>query len=377
VSAIDSYVADLAFEHDLSLPLARKLASLAIYALDDSHDPEAPAALADPDVAWTYVQGPLGIYADDASADRLERFASDVIDKGFDVAGAWFARGCVAERRGDLAGAERHYAAALERDGEYWPASSSLGFLAFARGEVTAGRQLLRDADSAHGRRMLHLLDHVDQLRPERNAPCACGSGRKTKVCCGEASVSPDFEAGWLWDKAALWLHRLPQAARFVDAACRLADLERDAGDRLVHAVRVPLMDSLALFEHGLLDRFAHDFGPLLRETERATLASWRDVTHRIWEVRDTEPGYTLTLVDLASGAEVTAQNGSVSCCTRPGELVYAAVLPSRDGRWLLPCHPLCLDDDVADVYADLLEHGVDPLLVAKGLLAGEYDATM
>jgi hypothetical protein len=101
VSAIDSYVADLAFEHDLSLPIARKLASLAIYALDDSHDPSAPAALADPDVAWTYVQGPLGIYADDASAERLDELARDVIARGFDTAGAWFARGCVAERRGE------------------------------------------------------------------------------------------------------------------------------------------------------------------------------------------------------------------------------------------------------------------------------------
>jgi hypothetical protein len=375
VSAIDSYVADLAFEHDLSLPLARKLASLAIYALDDTHDPEAPAALADPDVAWTYVQGPLGIYTDDSSADQLERFASDVIDKGFDTAGAWFARGCVAERRGDLAAAQRHYAASLERDGSFWPAVRSQAFLAFVRGEVTACRRFLRD-DSYDGP-MLDLLDRVDHLRPERNAPCACGSGRKTKVCCGEASVPPVFEAGWLWDKAALWLRRLPQAARFVEAACRIADLDRDAGDRLVHAVTVPVSGSLALFEHGLIERFAADFGPLLRETEQATLASWRGVTHRIWEVRDTEPGHTLTLVDLASGAEVRAQNGSVSLYTRPGELVYAAVLPSRDGRWLLPCQPLCLDDDVADVYADLLEHGVDPLLVAKGLLAGEYDATM
>jgi hypothetical protein len=31
-----------------------------------------------------------------------------------------------------------------------------------------------------------------DDIKPERNAPCPCGSGVKQKVCCGRAEAVPE-----------------------------------------------------------------------------------------------------------------------------------------------------------------------------------------
>jgi tetratricopeptide (TPR) repeat protein len=329
VSTIDSYAAELAYEHHLSLPSGRRLAELAIHYLDPSCAPDAPAALADPDVAWAFATGPLGLHATEESVERVEAFIDRALDGGHDTTGAWFVRGSIAEWRGEIDRAISHYAAALERDARFAPAVDAQAYLAFVR---------------------------------------------------GDPAVDAISEAMWLWEKASLWLHRLPEAGRFLAATQEVADLEGaddEQEERLLHALRLPVTESLVLLDRGLLERFMVTFEPLLRASEVALLAQWKDVTHRLWDVCETEPGHTLTLVDLVNGEVVVAINGAVSRCTVAGEVVYGAVLPTGDGGWLLPCHPLCLDDDQAEAYVDLLRAGVDPLLLAKALVGEEFDATM
>jgi hypothetical protein len=377
VSAIDVYAADLAYEFDLSLPNARRLADLAIHYLEPTHATDAPDGLADPDVAWAFATGPLGLHACRESVDRVDGFIEEILDAGHDTAGAWFVRGAIAEWRGEIERATAHYAASLERDPAFGPAADAQAFLAFVRGDVMGCRRSPGVGTTSVGREMLHLLDHVEADRPPRNAPCPCGSGRKVKVCCGDGAVDATNEALWLWEKASLWLHRLPQSGRFLAATQEVADLGRDDEERLIHALRLPLVESLVLLDCGLLDAFTASFEPFLRDTELATLEAWKGATHRLWEVRATEPGHTLSLVDLVNGEAIVAMNGDVSRCTGAGELVYAAALPTRDGGWQLPCHPLCLDDEEVEAYVDLLRAGVDPLLVAKALIAEEFDATM
>jgi hypothetical protein len=359
VSTIDSYAAELAYEHDLSLPSGRRLAELAIHYLDAAYAPDAPAALADPEVAWAFATGPLGLHASEGSVGRVEAFVEGAIESGHDTAGAWFLLGAIAEWRGEIGRAGAHYGAALERDARFAPAADAAAYLAFVRGDVMACRRSPGVYLTSVGREMLHLLDEVE---------------------AGDGARAAASEAHWLWKKAALGLHRLPQAGRFLAATQAVTDLEaagEEQEDRLLHALRLPVMESLVLLDRGLLEQFTATFVPLLSPSEVALLARWNGATHRLWEVTATEPGQALTLVDLVNGEEVVAVNGAVSRCTVPGEVVYGAVLPTDDGGWLLPVHPLCLDDDQAEAYVDLLRAGVDPLLLAKALVGEEYDATM
>lgn len=106
------------------------------------------------------------------------------------------------------------------------------------------------------------------------------------------------------------------------------------------------------------------DSEPAARDDERALTEEWTGARHRAWRVADTTPGTSLRLTDLASGETLDAMNGAVSRCTRPGELVFAAVVPTGDG-WDLPCHPVGLSPEVADTLVTQLGADGDPLAVA------------
>jgi hypothetical protein len=380
----EAHAADLAYAYDLSLPQARKLSDLAVNALDPTFAPGSPAHLADPDVAEAYVAAPLGCLASEESVALLDEVARRAIDCRFDTAGAWFARACVAEHRGDLAAQRAHLDASLARDAGFWPSLAAQGFLAFVEGDARRAGRLLAACQDERFAEFLHTLTHYPSPPPAagRNQPCPCGSGKKHKHCCSGMAVHPlPLRASWLWDKAAAWLARLPQHAPVVEIAKEVAGVSEGdepfgPDDPLFEAMSAVPMRAVVLLEGGLLQRFVERLGSLLPDDERALAETWTTVRHRVWRVDDTTPGVSLVLTDLAGGGTLEAVNGSVSRCTAPGEVVYGAVVPTSDG-WLLPCHPTCLAPGDGDSLAELLGAGVDPMAVAATLVRGIRSATM
>lgn len=260
----ERYAADLAYEHDLTLPQGRKLAELAIHSVTPSFSPRAVLHLADPAVAEAYLSSPLGIYADDESVARVDEIARQALDARLETAGAWLARARVAEHRGDLDAQRAHLAASLALDAAFGPALADLGFLAFVEGDGPAARRLLAASRDPRCESMLHTLSHYGRLRSPagRNERCPCGSGAKHKHCCAEQARHPlSYRAIWLWEKAGIWLHRLPQQRLLVDVAGRLADAVDPDDDAVLTVLEEPALEAVALLDAGLLSRFLTRLG--------------------------------------------------------------------------------------------------------------------
>jgi hypothetical protein len=358
----------LAYNHDLTLPQGRQLAELVLDSLTPGWKPDAARHLADAAVADRFVWMMVGPDVEQATVDRLERYAWQAVADGDAPAGAWFALASVADHRGLVAEQRRYLDSALAIDPDFWPVIGDLGFLAYVEGDVGRAKTLLRRSRDPNASSMLHLLSHVEAaLRPAqtRNSPCACGSGAKYKQCCGAVlQVPPKERAIWLWDKAEVWVHRTAQQAALSDAADHLARVDDLDDDRAIErelalALDYPVLEGALLLERGLLRRFVDRYTGLLSTEELDLAARWSEARHGVWSVVATRPGSSLTMVDLATGQQVEAINGSVSRCTSPGEVVFAVVLPTGGG-WLLPQHPEGLDPAGAAVIMDLMT-GADP----------------
>lgn len=374
--------ADLAYEFDLTLPQARHVTELLLHRVIPVLAPDAPAHLADAEVARALVELALGPFVDGGSVDRLAEVIEHAIDRGYDNAGVRYVQACIAEERGDAAEQRRLLELVLARDAGFGRASADLGFLAFVEGDVAqASRHLAAADDDPTLGSMVHTLTHYPTRRPEvgRNEPCTCGSGRKQKHCCVDPPRHPlEHRAYWLWDKAAVWLRRLPQHGALFGVACGLAGVDDPDDDEaaVTAALQHELTETVALLEAGLLRRFLDRLGHLLPSDERALAEQWLDVRNRVWHVEDTRPGYSLVLTEVGGGRTVVAGNGRVSRCTEPGEVVFGAVLPTGTG-WYLPHHPACLAPPDGDAVAALVRADIDPVTVSATVFRGNHGATM
>jgi hypothetical protein len=378
----DRYAAELAYAHDLTLPQGRRLAELAVHALDPTFAPESPLHLADPAIAEAFIAAPLGRHADDASVERAEGVARRAVEAGHETAGAWFVRACVAEHRGQVEAQRHHLARSLAIDGGFGPSLLGAGFLSFVEGDLRRARRSLEAVgDDRRTGWMLHTLSHqrAPAAGAERNLPCPCGSGAKRKRCCGAQPPLPE-RAWWLWDKAKAWTERLAQEEVLVERCLDLADIDHDdwndPDEGLVQAFEEVPVQAIALLEGGMLRRFLDRCGGLLPPDERQLAEHWAGERHQVWRVLDVTPGTSLVLEALDGGRTVEALNGRVSRCTSPGEVVYAPVLWSGDA-WHLPCHPAGLDPDDGELLVALASAGIDPWEIASTLVRGIRSATM
>ena len=310
--------------------------------------------------------------------DLLDGVAAEAIDDGYDVGTTWLVRAHAAEYRGDIAQLRRCLESALVRDPSLTSAPLGLGFLAFVEGDVDRALRYFNECEDESAAHMSRVLTNFpSQPRAPRNEPCRCGSGKKRKQCCGDRDRYPlPDRACWLWEKAAFWLERRPQQHPMLRCLSELSGSSTPDDPLLDAASELPVIESIALLEYGLLEGFLMRMGQLLPTDERALAGRWMHERHTVWSVELTEPGGWLLLEECVSGERRKALNTTVSRCTDPGELVYAAVVPTGDG-WLLPCHPIGLEDTDADAVVELLEAGIDPMLVASTVVRGTLSATM
>lgn len=366
----DDLLVDLAYEYDLSLPQARCLADLGHDAVHPGSAPEAHTFVDDPDVATRYVESMIEMAGVSSGVGLLDAQADRALAGDGDSAGVRYVLARVAELRGHLDQWRAQLDLSIARDDGFEPALFDRGFLAFVEGDIATATRLLARVDDPRADVMLHTLSHYPPRRSGsgRNDPCRCGSEVKTKRCCGVmVDDHPLHErVVWLWEKVAWWLRRPPQQWAFLDVVADLADVERFDDDReaVTEVLHESATEAIALLDADLIAWFIDTFGALLPADERELLAGWVGTRHRLWRVEATDPGRSLTLIDHDTGRCVEAMNGSVSRCTHPGEIAYAAVVPTGAG-WFMPCHHLGVSPSAAPLVASWIDDPDDPLEVS------------
>lgn len=179
----------------------------------------------------------------------------------------------------------------------------------------------------------------MTRLKP--NAPCPCGSGKKSKKCCG-GSVIGQVQDGYTREDRARAFARLDHFVdRFLEDEEELAydelwELLPQGEDELSPDQRTQSNDLLDLWfafdrplEDGTfpVDRLLAQ-GEALSSGERLFLRTLRASSMRLWAVEDLAPGMTLTLRDVVEGDRVTVQERSASRTMARYEWIAARVVP-------------------------------------------------
>jgi hypothetical protein len=225
-----------------------------------------------------------------------------------------------------------HYNAALDADAEFGSLLDRAAWYASDRGDALRAVTLWRMLESPDERDVGAVEDalRVAPAKRGRNEPCWCGSGRKQKVCHGDAPEPvplPD-RVPWLAAKAAAYLFR-----RGGEAEIDLFDLaiarteEPNASADIVAAARDPFVVDVALTELGWFKRFLEDRGPLLPDDEAQLAQQWVPVARTVYEVEQVrEDG--IVVRDLRSGDRVEVRARASGAHTEVGRRLCARAVP-------------------------------------------------
>ncbi len=232
--------------------------------------------------------------------------------------------------------------------------------VAAAREEITtgpAGDEIVVRLRLPHPRAgATHAAPSAVLVPVGRNDPCPCGSGRKYKKChlrLDEARPPDPAER-------ARALHALDE--RLVTAMLRFADgrfgaLLDAAAQQLegfapglpnIHFVIPALVYQHRFDGRTLVEWFLEARGARLSTRERAWLAAQRAAGLSVWEVLDVDPGATLTLRDLLTGAERVVRERSASRTTARRDTLLARVVDQDGVSLLCGAHPRILRPSAA-----------------------------
>lgn len=264
-----------------------------------------------------------------------------------------------ARRAGDALAAEAALGAALHADPDLAPAMVDAARLADVRGDAETALQLLGRAGWGDTGWADSLRGYAAGPKVARNAPCPCGSGRKSKVCCaGRAGGPLPARAGWLLAKLRAYGDALPLDRRLrqrLAAAGRLADWAEDADE-------YPILADVTVFDLGVLDDFLADWGPLLPADERDLAAQWQ-ATHRGLYRVERSRGDEVFLTERGDGTPRTAR--AADAVPPSGRLVLTRLLPDGGGGLLLVAGTL-VDEEHHPAIARSTDPQADPLDVAE-----------
>lgn len=302
-------------------------------ALGDARLAELAGLLADERLAEAVGDAALDSGRDAAALDGLAA-AVEPHTRRRAAAAVRYVRGRCAEQAGHTADAEAHLHAALSADARFGPALVEAAWYAEDRGEAQRAVTWLRRAGVGADDPQLARLRAWAAPPPAsgdvgRNAPCPCGSGRKFKKCCaGRDDRSLEQRAGWLLAKAHEYADRPRQRGRVMPIVEARAGDASDH-DRLVAALRDPLVFDLALFDAGLLEAFVDERGELLPADERDLARQWLGTAREVYDVVDVRADGGVTLAPARGGAhvEVTQPLGDEGLAA--GGTVFARVVPA------------------------------------------------
>jgi hypothetical protein len=191
-------------------------------------------------------------------------------------------------------------------------------------------------------------------MKPGRNDPCPCGSGKKYKQCCllRDEAIAPDVAALRRVQRATDGL--TGRITAFADRHFGLEAID-DAWDEFnVHAFEDDAFDPDSPYAGVFLSWFVHDWTPDPQSTRvRATMrgvtpaaaylretGARLDPLARVWleacaqtpfgfhEVLEVAPERGLRVRDLVGGAEADVTDPAVAKDVQPGVILYGRIVP-------------------------------------------------
>jgi len=335
--------------------------------VDDEFD-AAAAALRNPEVAMAWIEDHLENVAVRASRDGARVLVSRVLAGPEPPAGAYAVAARLAEHDGNVVGMADFVEQALALDPDFDSALWDAAFVAELRGDARAAIDLRRRGGASREDEPIATMRRFTEPPPgiSRNAPCPCGSGRKTKLCCLATLRHPlEHRIHWLHDKLVAVLDRPP----FVDTIHDVIDsftLERDEVPRVL-AIAQTSFWSFALFDGGLVGDVLECYGALLPDDERQVAEQWRQVRHRLVRLDDILPGTGLRVTDTISGEQFQVTGSITRGSWRVGEEAVALIVPAGSDRWQMPGEPVVVPaswrDEMVEAFGEL-EH--EPHAVAR-----------
>ena len=179
-------------------------------------------------------------------------------------------------------------------------------------------------------------------VRPGRNDPCHCGSGKKYKKCCLRADEEADRagvpdptvepEPDPLAAKYEMELELLQWGNdRFHDHVMKafkaFADEEESA------QLAVPwLVYDVEIDGQTIADRYVKEHGRELGDDELSDLEAEASAWLSIWEVEDVDPGVGMILRDVLSGEVRPVTEKSASQSLVQHDMLLARIVPSAGG---------------------------------------------
>jgi hypothetical protein len=203
----------------------------------------------------------------------------------------------------------------MAEDEDFTPALFSLGLDELSINDVCVERALMPGGEDEEDEDE----DAPPAVKPGRNDPCWCGSGKKYKKC----HLAPDEEAGRQGKTAEEEEEEKPNSGR-TEHQKVLMDVLEFAGE---HRSRAQIGEAQRLFfggegghekeaaESGYWEWFLYDFrpggsgptlleeylrrrGPRVPAAERQLLENWRNARYGLYEVQRVEPGTGMELKD-------------------------------------------------------------------------------
>jgi hypothetical protein len=323
--------------------VTRRLEVGAEVAADDLD--RAGVVLADPQVFDAYVRESA-----DGEGGALLGAAVAPQTEGTSCAAACYLQARHALRRDDISATDSWLRDALEADPDFAPALIDAARIAEIRGGAAIALQHLQRAGVRDDQWVQRLRRYATGVKAGRNEPCPCGSGRKTKRCCGGGGSSRPLpgRTAWLLEKLyAAHDHTIEQRlSERLEAAAHVSDWAV-AGSRHV------VVEDVVLFDLGLLDDFLRRWAAHLPEDERELAETWRSTRRGLYDVRRVH-GATVTLIDRRDGTERVARHAS---SPPPRETtILARLLPDGGGAWLLTAGVT-----VGDEHHPAIECSIDP----------------
>ena len=235
---------------------------------------------------------------------------------------------------GRVLDSERLLEAALELDGEWYPAVEDLARMSSIRGDAARVQSLLGRIEEGTADPLYEFVGQfLGEDRPElgRNDKCWCGSGRKYKSChLGKSELTARQHAEWLTQKAIVFLNESEFQSTLAELVAIRAE-HWDDSDATLRALADGLLFDVALVDGGILGVYLEWFGELLPEAEREMAAQWLETERSVHEVLAARPGEGLTLRDVRTDitTEVVERKGSGQ--VQVGDLVCTRVAPVGD----------------------------------------------
>ncbi len=188
-------------------------------------------------------------------------------------------------------------------------------------------------------------------LRAARNAPCPCGSGKKYKKC----HLPLDEVAHHGADGSSLHLLDERLTSGIFQWASRRLGMPWLDGVRATYPasvdldpVHLQLLVPWAVYEYRLgertaAERYLAERGSYLAASERAWIAAQRQAWLSIWEVQSVDPGTSVVVRDLLTGALHTVREHRGSQAVTARSAMLARVVEAESEAVFCGAHPSAL----------------------------------